>query len=488
MQASITRKATLLDAFITIGFLMVMLALSVVLFGEDSSSGANQIALLFSSTIALLIGFKNQYTWSELNTAIAQGVANVFGSVLIIMTVGALIGVLIISGTVPAMIYYGLQIVEPELFYFSACVLCAVAAMSIGSSWSVAGTIGVGLMGISAGLGLSPEITAGAIISGAYFGDKMSPLSDTTNLAPAVTGTDLFIHIKHMTWTTAPAIAIALVLYLLIGMSNDNLVEIDLSEKLTLIDSTFHINASLFLPLVVIFIMAIKKVPAFPALIAGIVTAIVLALTFQQNVLSAFVTEAVWQDSLLKYVKGIWLSLFSGYEATTGDSEIDQLLSRGGINSMLNTVSLILCAITFGAILDKLGILERLIANVITKAKSVGSLVFVTAVSCFSINVAAGDQYIAIVLAGRMYKLEYKKRRLRARNLSRVLEDAGTVTSVLIPWNTCGAFLAGALGVSTFAYAPYCFFNILCPVITVVYGMYNFSITPINNDDLAIVK
>jgi len=487
MQVSTTRSATLWDAFITIGFLMVMLALSVALFGEDSSSGANQIALLFSTAIALLIGFKNQYTWSELNSAIAQGVANVFGSVLIIMTVGALIGVLIISGTVPAMIYYGLQIVEPELFYFSACILCAVAALSIGSSWSVAGTIGVGLMGIAAGLGLSPEITAGAIISGAYFGDKMSPLSDTTNLAPAVTGTDLFVHIKHMVWTTAPAISIALVLYLIIGMSNDNLVSIDLSEKLTIIAKTFDINGYLFLPLVVIFIMAIKKVPAFIALIAGIASAIVLALIFQQEVLTQFVTD-VSQASILNNVKGIWLALFSGYVSATGDSEIDQLLSRGGINSMLNTVSLILCAITFGSILDKLGILERLIANVITKAKSVGSLVFITAVSCFSINVAAGDQYIAIVLAGRMYKLEYQKRQLRARNLSRVLEDAGTVTSVLIPWNTCGAFLAGALGVSTFAYAPYCFFNILCPVITVVYGMYNFSITPIINDELAIAK
>ena len=487
MQVSTTRSATLWDAFITIGFLMVMLALSVALFGEDSSSGANQIALLFSTAIALLIGFKNQYTWSELNSAIAQGVANVFGSVLIIMTVGALIGVLIISGTVPAMIYYGLQIVEPELFYFSACILCAVAALSIGSSWSVAGTIGVGLMGIAAGLGLSPEITAGAIISGAYFGDKMSPLSDTTNLAPAVTGTDLFVHIKHMVWTTAPAISIALVLYLIIGMSNDNLVSIDLSEKLTIIAKTFDINGYLFLPLVVIFIMAIKKVPAFIALIAGIASAIVLALIFQQEVLTQFVTD-VSQASILNNVKGIWLALFSGYVSATGDSEIDQLLSRGGINSMLNTVSLILCAITFGSILDKLGILERLIANVITKAKSVGSLVFITAVSCFSINVAAGDQYIAIVLAGRMYKLEYQKRQLRARNLSRVLEDAGTVTSVLIPWNTCGAFLAGALGVSTFAYAPYCFFNILCPVITVVYGMYNFSITPIIIDELAIAK
>jgi len=247
MQVSTTRSATLWDAFITIGFLMVMLALSVALFGEDSSSGANQIALLFSTAIALLIGFKNQYTWSELNSAIAQGVANVFGSVLIIMTVGALIGVLIISGTVPAMIYYGLQIVEPELFYFSACILCAVAALSIGSSWSVAGTIGVGLMGIAAGLGLSPEITAGAIISGAYFGDKMSPLSDTTNLAPAVTGTDLFVHIKHMVWTTAPAISIALVLYLIIGMSNDNLVSIDLSEKLTIIAKTFDIRTWEFL-------------------------------------------------------------------------------------------------------------------------------------------------------------------------------------------------------------------------------------------------
>lgn len=483
------KTPSLLDCFLPIFCLMILLGLSVYMYGDDSSSGANQIALLFSACIAIAVGFKNGFKWPAINEAIGKGVASVFGSVLIIITVGALIGVLVISGTVPAMIYYGLQVINPQMFYFTACILCAVASMSIGSSWSVAGTIGVALMGISAGLGLSPEVTAGAIISGAYFGDKMSPLSDTTNLAPAVAGTDLFTHIRHMTWTTLPSMGLALLLYLAIGFSADlDSDTIDIQQRLSIIENTFNINIMLFLPLVAIFYMAVKKFPAFPALIVGSIIAAILGFIFQQEVILSFVSAAPDSSVLLNLVNGVWQSLFSGYVSKTGNDEIDQLLSRGGINSMANTVFLILSAITFGSVLERLGILKRLVVNLISMAKSTGSLIFVTAITCTGINVVAGDQYIAIVLAGRMYKLEFQKRELAAKNLSRVLEDTGTVTSVLIPWNTCGAFLAGTLGIATFSYAPYCFFNIFSPIITVLYGMYNFTIEPIDTDELVIKK
>ena len=396
------RDPSLLDSLIPVVVLIILLSMSVYLYGDGSSSGANQIALLLSGSVALLIGYKNGFKWREINKAIAQGVASIFGSLLIIMTVGSLIGILILSGTVPAMIYYGLQIVNPNIFYFTACILCAIAAISIGSSWSVAGTIGIGLMGISAGLGLSLEITAGAIISGAYFGDKMSPLSDTTNLAPAVAGTDLFIHISHMTWTTFPSIGIALVLYIIIGFaSGADVGEIDLQERLTVIESNFEINLLLFLPLIAIFYMAIKKFQAFPALIIASIIAAILAVIFQHDVILKFVNAPGRGDDI-NLIGGIWQALFSGYVADTGNAEINDLLTRGGLNNMTDTVTLVLCAITFGSILERLGILQRLVVDMINLATTTGSLIFVTAITCLGINIIAGDQYIAIVLPGRM--------------------------------------------------------------------------------------
>ena len=480
MSNSAGREPTFTDAFIAVAVLLVLLATSVFLFGDSSSEGANQIALLLSSVIAILIGVKNGYKWRDISKAIAQGVSSIFGAILIIFTVGVLIGSLILSGTVPAMIYYGLQIVSPSIFYFTACILCAIAAISIGSSWSVAGTIGIGLMGIAAGLGLDPAITAGAIISGAYFGDKMSPLSDTTNLAPAVSGTDLFVHIRHMTWTTFPSIGLALTLYLIIGLATDiGSDQIDLSERLRLLDENFEINVLLFLPLVAIFLMAVKKFPAFPSLLGGALVAAVMAVIFQQDVIIKF-ANAPEQSDVVNILSGIWTAMFAGFSADTGNDEINNLLTRGGLNNMSNTVSLVLCAITYGSVLEKLGILNKLVMGMIEMAKTTGSLVLVTALTCFGLNVMTADQYIAIVLPGRIYRLEYRKRKLAAKNLSRAIEDTATVTSVLVPWNTCGAFFAGTLGIATLSYAPYCFFNIFSPIISVLYGMFNIKIEPLD--------
>lgn len=478
------RDASLIDALIPVSGLVVMLTGSLILYGEDSSYGGNQIALILATGIALLVGRKNGYSWHDLEKAAAQGIANTFGAILILLMVGALIGTWILSGTVPAMIYYGLKVINPDIFYVTACILCSIASLSIGSSWSVAGTVGVGLMGISAGLGLSTEITAGAIISGAYFGDKMSPLSDTTNLAPAVAGTDLFTHIRHMIWTTGPAIAIALVLYLIIGFSGTVEVDqVDLGNRLDLLEQNFNISIYLLLPMVAVFAMALKRYPAFPSLMVGALLGCLFAMIFQGEAILKFV-GAAGEGEIISYIDGVWRAMFGGYVSNTGDAEMDKLLSRGGMSNMTNTVWLIICAITFGSVLEKLGMLKRIVAGALSLVQSTGGLVFTTALTCIGINLVAGDQYMAIVLPGRMYIVEYKKRGLAPQNLSRTLEDTATVTSVLVPWNTCGAYISGVLGIATLAYAPYCFFNIISPIMTMLYGYYNVKIARLEDEEL----
>lgn len=481
------KNVSLLESLIPVVVLVFLLGLSVYLYGDNAQAGATQLSLLISAGVALLIGWKNNHKWRDIEKAIAHGVGNTVTAILILLMVGSLIGSWILSGTVPAMIYYGLQVINPNYFYATACILCAVTSISIGSSWSTAGTVGVGLIGISAGLGLSVEITAGAIISGAYFGDKMSPLSDTTNLAPAVAGSELFSHIRHMVWTTFPAIIIALILYLIIGLSTGSgAAEINIQGRLDLLNQSFKIGPHLLLPMVVVFYMAMKRMPAFPTIMVGSLVGGVFAVVFQQEAILGLIKAD--HATALNMFDGVLRALFGGYVSETGNAELDGLLSRGGMSSMLSTIWLVICAITFGSIVEKLGMLKRLVNSVMHLAQTTGSLILTTALTCIGVNILAADQYLSIVLPGRMYRLEFKKRDLASKNLSRVLEDTGTVTSVLIPWNTCGAFMAGTLGVATFAYAPYCFFNILSPIISVIYGFLNFKIEKIESAETAIAE
>ncbi|MCF8473486.1 MAG: Na+/H+ antiporter NhaC [Emcibacter sp.] len=476
------KNVSFLESLLPVFTLMILLVLSVKTYGEDTQSGSSQMSLLISTGVALLIGWKNGYKWKEIEQAISQGIGNTINALLILLMVGSLIGTWILSGTVPSMIYFGLQIINPNYFYVTACILCAITSISTGSSWSTAGTVGVGLIGISAGLGLSLEMTAGAIISGAYFGDKMSPLSDTTNLAPAVAGSELFSHIRHMVWTTFPSITMALILYLIIGLSSGGSVaSINIQDRLDLLDQNFNIGFHLLIPLGIVFYMAYKKFPAFPTIMTGALVGGVFAIIFQQDVLLHFVK--VDHLSFLSVFDGIWRALFSGFVSDTGNAELDKLLSRGGMSSMLYSVWLIICAITFGSVLERLGMLQKIIYSTLARAKSTGALIFTTALTCIGINILASDQYISIVLPGRMYRLEYKNRQLAAKNLSRVLEDTGTVTSVLVPWNTCAVFMAGTLGVSAYGFAPFCFFNILSPIVSVIYGYLDFKIEMIEETE-----
>ncbi len=468
---------SVIQALTPVVVMVGLLAFSVYLFGEDSSYGPNQIALCIGAAIAGLIGWYNGISWDALETSMIHGISIALRAMLILFTVGLLIGSWIMAGTVPTMIYYSLLVLDPSIFYAASCAICAVIALSIGSSWTVAGTIGVALIGAAAGLGLPLEITAGAIISGAYFGDKMSPLSDTTNLAPAVVGTDLFTHIQHMLWTTVPSILIALLIYLVMGFNIDSSAgTTELQTTLDMLQANFVINPGMLLPVVVLLVMANKKLPPLPTILSGALVGILFAFAFQQPAIKQMAADT--QNGTLASVKGMWQTLFDGYLINSGDTAIDDLLSRGGMSSMLNTVWLIFCAMIFGALMDRTGLIQVLVRYAMSTVRGTGSLIVTTLLTCIGANIIASDQYIAIVLPGRMYKVEFQRRGLDVKNLSRTLEDGGTITSPLVPWNTCGAFMSGTLGVATLAYLPYCFFNLINPVMSALFGFMNIRITP----------
>lgn len=477
-----TREPGLLDAAAPVLALVVMLAASVYLYGADSSYGANQIALLIAAGIAVIVGLKNGLTWSDMEAGIVHSISVSMGAILILLSVGALIGTWILSGTVPTLIHYGVEILHPSIFYAAACLICAIVALSIGSSWTTAGTLGVALIGVAAGLGLSPAITAGAIISGAYFGDKMSPLSDTTNLAPAVSGSELFTHIRHMMWTTMPSIAIALTIFVFLGLTAEpDAAATQFGRSMATLGESFNLGLHLLIPLAVVMFLAIRKWPAFPTMMIGALLGGIFAVLFQPEAVVRLAGEADLSRTMA-LISGVWMALFGGYVADTGVEAVDSLLSRGGMASMLNTVWLILCAMTFGGAMEKAGLLERLVRGTLKMAKSTGSLIAATLGTSVGTNVVAADQYIAIVLPGRLYREEFQRRKLAPVNLSRAIEDAGTITSALIPWNTCGAYMAATLGVATFAYAPFAFFNLINPILAGVYAYLGLKIKPLEEE------
>ncbi|GAB5497986.1 MAG: Na+/H+ antiporter NhaC [Pseudohongiellaceae bacterium] len=477
-------RASVLQALTPVSVLIALLSFSVYLFGEDASYGPNQIALIIGAAVAAFMGWRNGQTWEDIEASIVSGITVSLKPILILFSVGLLIGSWILGGTVPTMIYYSLLILDPAIFYVATCIICALIALSIGSSWTVAGTVGIALIGAAGGMGLSVEITAGAIISGAYFGDKMSPLSETTNLAPAVAGTDLFTHIGHMVWTTLPSISISLILFTIIGLNIDTSANADdLAVTMDLLTENFTLNPIMLLPVIALLVMANKRFPPIPTIMAGAMLGVILALVFQRPAILALAGDA--PNVFLALFKGVWYTLFDGFVLSSGNETLDDLMTRGGMSSMLNTVWLILCAMVFGAVMDHTGLLRTLVDYALSFVNSTGSLIATTIATCIGANIITSDQYIAVVLPGRMYKLEYERRNLDMKNLSRTLEDAGTVTSPLVPWNTCGAYMAGTLGVATFAYLPYCFFNLINPFVALLYGFINFKIAPATQEQPA---
>lgn len=477
-----TKQPSLLQSFIPLIFLVTLLGMNVAFYGDNSLGGANQMALLLSAAVAAIVAIINKRKWNSLFDGVVASISSSLPALLILLMIGALAGTWLISGIVPAMIYYGLEILNPTIFLFATCIVCAIVSVATGSSWTTVATVGVALMGIGRILGFSDGMIAGAIISGAYFGDKMSPLSDTTNLAPAMAGTDLITHIKHMMWTTFPSITIAALMFLVLGFTSGSGANLEGVESLQMaIASKFNISLWLFLVPIAVIGLIVKKVPAVPALLVGALLGGVFAIIFQPDIILGSTAEnsSFYRAAYMAVVN----AMTTDVTIESGNTVADELLSSGGMNGMLGTIWLIVCAMTFGGIMEASGMLERIAQSILHLAKTTGSLIASTAGTCMVFNVTASDQYLAIVVPGRMFAQEYEKRGLAPENLSRTLEDSGTVTSALVPWNTCGAYHAGVLGVATGTYLPFAFFNIISPLMTILFGYMRWKVNPLLNKE-----
>jgi NhaC family Na+:H+ antiporter len=466
---------TMLDALIPIGSLIVLLALAIVIYGDEGVSGPIQVALILCTLIAGLIGLKNGHRWEDMGHAAVEGISTAMGAIFLLLAVGALVGTWMMSGTIATIVHFGVSFIDPNWFYAACLIICAVLALSIGSAWTVAGTLGVGLMGIAGVLGVSPEMTAGAIISGSYFGDKMSPLSETTNLAPAVAGTDLYTHIRAMMWTAVPSILIALIAFGVIGLRTVPDVPLDLTEVLVLLEGVYNISLLTLIPLIVVLIMSFRKIAAFPTIMVGALVGGFTAVILQPDIVLEFVNDPAL-STRWAMLKGVWSAMATGFAIDTGYEGLDSLFSRGGMASMLGTIWLIISAMAFGGVMEYVGLLDRLLQPIVNRAKSDKSIVTATGLTSIGMNIVAGDQYMAIVLPGRMFRELYEERGIAPETLSREIEDTGTITSPLIPWNSCGAYMAATLGIATLAYFPFCFFNLANVVISFAYALTGFQI------------
>lgn len=477
MSQATPQPLSMTEAVVPVAALILLVALSFFLFGDAGAGGPNQVALTIATMIAVLIGRRRGHSLASLGEAASASVATGIGAIFILFAVGALIGTWAMSGTLVAMVYYGLQILSPDFFYLTACAVCALISMSIGSSWTTVGTIGIGFMGIAANMGLNPAIAAGAIISGAYFGDKSSPLSDSANLAAAAAGVGLYDHLKETIITSFIALAIALAFFWMLGRPGD----FDASAKMAAIQSGFQITPLLFIPLGVVVALAVFRVPPFTSIFLGALAGGLLAVVVSGDRVVAFADPAGELPRWLAMIKGVWLALASGYKSTTGHESIDLLASRGGMDGMLNTIWLVITALAFGGVVEKAGVLDRLLAPVVRNAKSDGALVSALVGSSVAANVVTADQYIAIVLPGRMFKNAFAQRGLAPVVLSRAVGDTATPTGSLVPWNSCGAYIAATLGVATLHYAPFAIFAWLSPLLTIAFafaGIRMLRVTP----------
>ncbi|MBL5973510.1 MAG: Na+/H+ antiporter NhaC [Candidatus Leucobacter sulfamidivorax] len=478
------RAPTLADALIPLIAMVVLIGGSLLIFGLGALDGPIQVALIASCLVAAVIALKNGYQWGDVQAAGQSAMGSITSAVFILLAVGALIGTWNLSGTIPTLVSYGLAVLSPSWFYAATAVICGIVAMSIGSSWTTAGTIGVGLVGIGAMLGVSPAITAGAVISGAYLGDKLSPLSETTILTAQMVKIDVMRHIRAQAWTSLPAFAIAVVVFLVLGLTTGGQAEPPAPTEVELekLAEVFHITPWNLLPLVLLVVLSVRRVPAPMALFLSAVFAGITGAILQPQVFADFIGQ-----TYLTFVGGIeatWQAMATGFSTSTGIADIDRLLSRGGMDSMMLTLWLIIGAVTFGALMDELGLISRITDPLIARAKSRGALYLTVFASAFGLNIVAGDQYIALVLPARTYRAEFAKRGLAPTNLSRLCADSGTVTSPLVPWNSCGAFMGSTLGVGTLLYLPFAFFNIFSPLLSLIYGFTGFKVEKAAPEDV----
>jgi NhaC family Na+:H+ antiporter len=467
----------MLDALIPVVALIALIALTIVLFGIAATDGPLQVALLASAVIAGLVALKNGHTTSAVRDAMVGGITTALGAVFILLAVGALIGTWNLAGTIPTVVSYGLRLLNPTIFYFAIAAICAVVGAVTGSSWTTAGTLGVAFVGMAPILGLSEPIAAGAVVSGAYMGDKMSPLSETTVLIPSVVGgVTVNEHIRGMMWTVGPSFVIALAIFLIIGLTGGSAgSSVDTSAAQKALESVFNISPVNLLPLVLLVALSLLRVPPFLAIFGTAVLSGALASFTQPHVVEAFVNKP-GQGAVLNGIEAVYKAMATGFVSKSGNEKIDALFSRGGMASMLTTVWLILGALSFAAVMEAAGFLDRLMAPLLARARSAGGLIATVAATCLGLNIIAGDQYVADVLPSRAFRAAFAKAGLAPRMLSRTVEDSGTVTSPLVPWNSCGAYMTGVLGVPTMEYLPYAFFNIVNPVIAVIFGFTGFRV------------
>jgi Na+:H+ antiporter, NhaC family len=471
------RPPSLFDALLPVVVLIGLLALTIALFGIDATNGPLQVALLLSAAFASLIAFKNGYTVAAIRDATVGGVTTAMGAIFILLAVGALIGTWNMAGTIPTVVDYGIRLVSPTWFYVTTAVICALVGMVTGSSWTTAGTLGVAFVGMAKVLGLPEAVAAGAVICGAYFGDKMTPLSETTILVPQLVGRGLTTgqHIRNMFWTAGPALGISLVIFVFLGLNAEPEGAVGTEAAREALGTAFNISAVNLLPLALLVVFAILKYPPFLAILGSALFAGILAPFTQSAAVTAFVDQPEL-GPVATAVKANFAAMATGFVSNSGVAPIDDLFSRGGMASLLTTVWLVLGALSFAAVMEHAGFLQRLLAPIVARVRRRGSLILAVNASGIGLNMIAGDQYVADVLPARMYRDEFARRGLAPQVLSRAVEDSGTVTSVLVPWNTCGAYISGVLGVPTAAYLPYCFFNLLSPVLDVVFGFVGFKV------------
>ena len=456
------------EALIPVILLMIMLAVNIKFFdGEFIGEYTNQYILITAGIISAIVGFFNKVSFQRMVAEIWENLKSVFVPIMILLMVGALAGTWLVSGVIPAMVYYGLQVLNPTIFLPASVIISAIISIATGSSWTTSATVGIALVGIGTALGINPGMIAGAVISGAYFGDKMSPLSDTTNLAPAMAGTDLFTHIRYMTITTVPTIIITIIVFSIISFNIDTTGSADVSNLLETIKSTFNISPYLFIvPLVVIALILFKTKPLI-ALASGVLLAAIFAFVFQHDILVNL--------SSSKF-SSLFQSILTDTQIQTDNEKLNDLFSSGGMKGMLWTIYLIISAMVFGGVMDAIGALSRITKALLSFATTVFGLFASTVISCLGLNAIASDQYLAIVIPGKMFKKAFDDKGLAPENLSRTLEDSGTVTSVLIPWNTCGAYQSGVLGVGVADYFIYAIFNWLSPFTTLLFAALSIKI------------
>ncbi|WP_418262770.1 Na+/H+ antiporter NhaC [Flavobacterium faecale] len=472
------------EALIPVLAIVFLLGYNVYVFGDEALSGSNQFVLLIGGAIAAIVGFFNKVTFHKMMEEVASNIQSTVGAILILLMVGALAGTWLVSGIIPTMIYYGLQILSPAIFLPATLIICSIISIATGSSWTTSATVGIALIGVGDALGFDLGMVAGAVISGAYFGDKLSPMSDTTNLAPAMAGTDLFSHIRYMTLTTVPTYVLTLVIFIIMGLNVESKGNVNIGTLLNDIQNTFNVSLWLFVVPVVVIGLIIKKTEPLIALLIGTLFAALFALIFQPHIINQI--AGVSQMTFESGYKGVMNAITRDVVIPTTNKTLADLFASGGMQKMLGTIWLIICAMVFGGIMDAIGALARISQTLLKMAHTTFGLFASTVGSCLAINITASDQYLSIVVPGKMFAKAYEKKGLAPENLSRTLEDAGTVTSVLIPWNTCGAYQSGTLGVSTIDYMPYAIFNLLSPFTTLIFAAFQIKIKQLLQPETAV--